>query len=490
MAYFKTDVKHMDFEVSTPLEDFSEIALKTLNKDNLADLTRYFFDDPYGHDDGVIRSLLCDVSDFLQKNGVSPENLQAAVLTFMALNSVRLGFPIPIILRTNELTKARHLLSVCKQIAPRESFREVQELKYEQLYNDKKYFNSKVIVCQETSGLKKAMPDLLMLLTQGYATRQENYKSKLGAGIKEHTIQYPLGFIGIEPIDSKSFFDNPSIIKISMDNAACFNAQMLPIVFHDRFQKQHSEARIEIRRIAKIFERLKYQEVDKQCINRVFSHIIKQKPSSPREKINVIRNLLSLITIMNHPRKVTPTEIVSSYLDVNLESINGKSKTLQTITATKAEYFITKTLLNDVITVKNESLTVDEIKIFEAVKKINFGKLQTALIDQDNISKKLWLLINNSTYWAKKEEIFKQLNNNSIDILSLLVIEKGLYSLNKMEFIAAKRIEKSRNYGYYIIVPEANGSIKLPHPSQISDPVFKSQSIKVMNPLTGEIVTI
>jgi len=487
MVDLKIEVKNREFVVSKPIKVYHEM---TLNENNPSDLTGYFFNEPYGQDDGVIRSLLCDVNNFFQQSGVSPENLQAAVLTFTALNSVRLGFPFSVILKTDELSKTRHLVNVCKQLAPRESFREVQELKYEQLYNDKKYFEDRVIICQDTSGVKKAMPDLLMLLTQGYATRQENYKSKLGVGIQEHTIQYPIGFIGIEPIDGKSFLDHPSIIKIPMANANCFNGQMMPIVFHDRFQKEHQGKFIEARRIAKTFERLRYRVVNIQCINQAFFHIIKQQPISLREKIDVISKVFSIITIMNHPRKVTPDEVYGSFIEAKIENINMAPKILDALTATKAEYFITKTLLNDVITVRNESVTADEIKIFEAIKKINFGKLQSALIDQNNIRGKLWLLIDNDIYWAKKEEIYKQVNNTTIDILSLPAVEKGLQSLNKMNFIATKRIEKSRQYGYYIVVPKANGSINFPHPSQIIDPIFKDQSVEVVNPLTGDIETI
>ena len=490
MKKFKIEPNKMELEVDTPPWGFPKIVSKTANKNTSIDLNKLLFVDPYANEDSVIRPTLCDVGNFLQQSGVLFENLQAGLLIYIAFNSVKLGYPIPVVFKTNDLPKARHLLNLCKQIAPKDSFREVHELKYEQLYNDENYFKGRVIVCQDASGVKKAMPDLLMLLTQGYSTRQENYKSKLGAGIQDHTIEYPLGFIGIEPNDSKSFLDHPAVIKISLANVDCFNSQMMPIVLRDMFQQQHQVSFIEARRIAKIFERMKYQKVDTRCFDHAALEVSRQKPNSLREKINVMKKVLSLITIMNHPKKVTAIEIYNSFIEANIRNIDAEPEASHKLTATKVEYFISKTLLKDVITIKNESLTADEIKIFEAVKKINFGKLQSALIARDNIRDKLWLLINNHTYWAKKEEIFKQVNNNSSEILSLPVIEKGLYSLNKMDFIAAKRIEGSRRYGYYIVVPEANDSIKLPHPSQIIDPIFQGQSIKVVNPMSGDIETI
>lgn len=482
MNNLKTDVKNMELVVSTPKKDCYEM---TLN--NQIDLTKWFFDDPYGHDDGVIRSLLCDVSHFLQRSGVESENIQAGLLIYIALNSVRLGFPISVILKTDELTKTRHLLNVCKQIAPKESFREVQELKYEQLYNDKKYFEDKVIICQDTSGVKKAMPDLLMLLTQGYATRQENYKSRLGSGIQEGKIQYSLGFIGIELVDSNSYFDHPSIIKISVGNADRPNGQMMPIVFCKRYQEEDPKIHIECRRIGKVFERMRYQKVDTRYLNQTYNHIRNQQPVCFWEKINVIIKVLSLITIMNHPDEITPEELISSFINYKNTNMVEPSETL---TATEAEYFITTTLLNEVITIKNDWLTVDEFKVFEAVKSINFGKLRSALTPNNNTSYKLWLLINNSIFWAKKDEIFKQVNETSKNIMALPVIEKALQSLIKMSFISAKRIDGSREYGYFIVVPEANGKIKLPHPSMITNQIHKNQSVQVVNPLTGGIENI
>ena len=418
---------------------------------------------------------------------MSPTNLKAGLLTYLALVSVKLGYPLSIILRSEEPATAADLLNVCKQIAPKKSYREVQQLKYEELYMDREYFEEKVIICQDLSGLKKAMPDFLMLLTQGFATRQENYKSKLGSGIKERMIKYPIGFIGIEPVNRETILNHPSIIRVPVGNTDCFKNMNLCSVVNDRTQNGNTDMRIETRRIATIFERLAYKKVDIPYYQQFFSHVLKQKPSNLLEKFKVIHKLISIISIINNPQPLTTAEMYAKLINVDFKDMKKMSETEIVITATKVEYYLTKLLLDDVIPVKINSLTTSQIRVFEAVKAINFGKLRSTFINQNSVREKLWTVLKSSRFWAKKEEIFEQVNKTSSEIVTFPVIDKELSSIKKMGLVETQRLEKSYKYGYYIVVPEANGSINLPNPSQIIDPLLCNQRVKVKNPLTGEI---
>ncbi|HHP7236629.1 MAG TPA: hypothetical protein ACFCUC_18510, partial [Desulfobacterales bacterium] len=181
---------------------------------NLTRMVKQVFHHPQNWSDGIFRSPLSAVAEFLVANGVSRSNLRSGLLTYLSLNSVKLGHPMSIVLRTEDKAVASHLLLICKQIAPRDSFAEVRDLKPEQLYASKDFFRNKALICEDVASIKKALPDLLGLITQGRAARQCDFKSKFGGGIQSFTAEYKVAFIGVENSDAESLIDHPSVIKV------------------------------------------------------------------------------------------------------------------------------------------------------------------------------------------------------------------------------------------------------------------------------------
>jgi hypothetical protein len=64
----------------------------------------------------------------------------------------------------------------------------------------------------------------------------------------------------------------------------------------------------------------------------------------------------------------------------------------------------------------------------------------------------------------------------------MTLIDKGLIGRDKPP--------KSKHYSYYVHTFQIDSTIALPKPGDIEDIVSEKKPIKVMNPITGEIVEI
>ena len=452
-----------------------------------ADLTRAFFQMPYDQNDSFVRPLLREAVNHFRKNGISPENLSAASITFLALNSVRWGYPLPIILQSDDPQAVYHLLHICKQIAPKGSFIEVQELSWEQLYENQDKFRGKVIICTIAKGCKKAMPDIQDLILMGRASRQVNHKSKMGKGFEQYRIKYPIGFIGAEINDEKNALDHPAILKIPLSSnqgpgiyaASCY----------DNFEQPTEEDSREIHRIKTIFERLLPCRVQVPFKNQISLDFIRQQPTDFFIKFNMVQKILPLLSITNNPSLMTPQGLFDSCIGFD-PSKHHSIATINTITATKVEYAQMAQLLKGIIPIKGEHFTPVQIIIFEAVKDRNLGKLKGSTVDQNNKIQVLSTLYKGSGYWAKPVEIFESANNKGRKTIPMQVIDRELNKLQRQGIITKRKFTNKLDYGYYINDISIGKHITFQKSSEINDPKFNMAPVKVVNPLTGKIVTI
>ncbi|MCP4721847.1 MAG: hypothetical protein GY860_20495, partial [Desulfobacteraceae bacterium] len=161
---------------------------------------------------------------------------------------------MPIILQSDDPQAVHHLLDICKQIAPKGSYIEVQDLSWEQLYENQDKFRGKVIICTIPKGCKKAMPDIQNLILHGRSARQVPYKSKMGKGFNKHRIKYPIGFIGVETTDESNALNHPGILKIPLSSDE--DPGSYAVIGYDNFEQQPEENLRETHRVKTVFERL------------------------------------------------------------------------------------------------------------------------------------------------------------------------------------------------------------------------------------------
>ena len=160
------------------------------------------------------------------------------------------------------------------------------------------------------------------------------------------------------------------------------------------------------------------------------------------------------------------------------------------LNANIADYYIAKILLNDLLDVGNQSFTNKQVKVFEVIKTINYGKLLVAAINQDDTIEKLALLLRFPQYWAYMHEIMKGVNKGRSEFMSGSDIEDIIRSLKKHKKVGAKKSQATGDHGYYTLVPKIDGRLKLPSVSKIKESHYFQNLVKVLNPITGEIEKI
>jgi hypothetical protein len=172
------------------------------------------------------------------------------------------------------------------------------------------------------------------------------------------------------------------------------------------------------------------------------------------------------------------------------EEVIGRNllpSTVNNIEATKVDYYVAAMLLDGVIGITTDSFTGAQIKVFEAVKRINFDKLNAAAINQNDVLKKLSMLFRFSQNWAYMHEIMKIVNNPHRISMTVPDIEKAIVKLKKLKKLRAKKGESTKGDGYFILVANINSYLKLPSRLKIDEYVDEKQPIKALNPLTGTV---
>jgi hypothetical protein len=253
---------------------------------------------------------------------------------------------------------------ICKQIAPKGSFQEIRDLKSEHLYASQDFFRNKALICEDVASIKKALPDLLSLITQGRAARQCEFKSRFGGGIQGFSAEYKVAFIGVENSNAESLINHPSVIKVPV----CGGGHTQ--IYSESGQLSESgnyTKKIGGRCIATQFERLAPRRVSIPYFDGIVSVVMDEKPSHLKMKLSVIKKTINLCAIIHDPPEMSGVEmflrtigIVPSgpqKLECETKALEGYLPVLSDIlNANIADYYIAKILLNDLLDVGNQSL--------------------------------------------------------------------------------------------------------------------------------------
>jgi hypothetical protein len=480
---------------STELQNIQSNQSSTMDLLNLLD--RSLFPHPCGWQDGIIRPLLASVGNHLRKHGVAQENVRAGLIIYTAMNSVRLGYPLSVILIPDDYETAINLLSTCENIAPSDALQIIQELKAEHLYSHQPSYAKKVLICHDTAAIKKAMPDLLNLITTGKTARQYDSKSKAGSSIQNWTAQYPIALIGIERSGEKEcLIDHPSILRIPV-SIGCYSNN--PISYPDSGAMPEDKRR-ERRTVAAMFERLTPRHVLIPYMDQITASILAQKTDKARDKINIIRNLVSICSIINDPPPVSPREIADGLIGLdrrggsqdqnlvlsarNVFPVNGKP-----VEASKLDYYVSSKLLNGVISKDPYSVTSFQKRVFDTVKLINVSKYGLLHASNDIVP----MLVNLHRipqHWAYMHDIMGVLNKKTNFFVSIPEIENALGELKRLKVIGVHSGDTDKGRGYFILRIDVASYLELPPISKISHPLFQEESMAVMNPITGDIEKI
>lgn len=439
---------------------------------------------------------LAETADLLKEHMITGHNLKVALLTLSAILSAKLNKPMAIIISVNDVSAGMKFLKHCMLLAPEEAYKEYGQLNCEDIFCDALGLNDKTIISLEPSGFKKTWGHLVKMLTMGYTTQDEVIQSKYRKFSHVHRVECFVSVVGIISDIKDKTYNHPAVMKLSLheNEYPLIPSSVLPT---NRQTYVHME--VAMARLRETFARLRPVPVDISYIEILLNAIKAAKPSDPERIMQTILKLIAISCIINNPEPVTKEEIFSRIYNIDkrklclpkVSSIINQHPLDDSLrlTATKRDYYYVWLLLDDMIPVKEISLSDRQIKVFEVIKKINFGKLNNSF-SENNVIKQLSQISTSSTYWARREKIFEEFNKNGHEEASQSTIYIELQHLIKEGLIAEDKYPKSTSKGYYVATFEAGKNIKLPHPSEIIDDEFKGEKLQVINPLTGEAETI
>jgi len=495
----KTSQRQLD-PGKTIKQNFPEFSTGGLPAATSQDLSSLFFESPTSRSDGVFQPLLCGVSRLLFEKGVSQENLKSALLIYATIISPKLGYHLSSQIMSEDPLSAISLLDHCVSLAPVNSAIEFQKLKPEHLFiNPGNDYQNRCIVCPDENGFSKVYQDIRFMLTRGHTTRQEIVNKKFDIGLVEYKAQWPLSFISVAAGNKGRALNHPAILTVPVKSNTGLIEQTLPAVI-----SAENGIPVPILRNRIAFERLRHRPVEIPFANQLMEAFSSAGGDHVDIKMTTLAKLISICAIINQPDPVTKEEIGAYIYKTDIKNvahwlakqsepepkidINGAL--VNPLTATKLDYYLAKCLIDDLLSSGDSYLTNRQTRIYEAVKRINLGKLSTTIQRKDDDIEKLSILSQNSGYRTTREKIFEEVNNDGDSFLSLSIVNNELIDLVSMGILGRSKPPKSRFYSYYIMMLNLDCSIALPSPSEIDDPQLQCQPVEVLNPITGEVEII
>lgn len=253
-------------------------------------------------------------------------------------------------------------------------------------------------------------------------------------------------------------------------------------------------------KIRKSFQRLKPRPVIIPFEDQLASALVESGCDHASKKMGILKNVISVCAIINHPPSVHKAEVGAMIYDTDEREVGrwlidaGLQKASETvpeepIVATKVDYHMARLLLDGILMTGSTRFTDRQKKVFETVKAINMGKMRDAILKKDDDVEKLAAIAQHSGYWATREKVFEIINNDNYDF-SMSSVSNDLVALLEMGVLERAKPPKSRFFGYYIMTTTLSDAIKLPAPETIQDPVYQGKAVTVVNPMSGQVEQI
>lgn len=458
------------------------------------DLSRMLFDSPLQSQDGAFRPLLCGVGSMLSTSGMSPSRLKAGLLAYLALVSSKLGVPLSVQLVCDEQMDAVQLLDNCMKLAPPEGFIEFSALKREHIFTEAgKHLSGRTIVTTDPGGFVSVYRDLNSLLTRGHTLSQEIIHTKYGTRFEEMRAELPVSIVGVVVKDSGRELSHPSVIRVLLPNEQLLASRTS--VTPDLWE-------VETARLRKTFGRLQALPVEIPFLNQLWEPIAKTGDRLGMLKLEILGKVISLCAIINNPPPLYLDELCSTLYGIQISKVKKwliqktqsdpkygfDDRSSGSIIATKLDYALAWMILSGVLKVGDSmALSENQRRIFEAVKRINLGKLDTAFLKKGDEIEKCATIAGSSSYWVNRENIYEEVNKDSAAPLSLTTVYNELMSLMKIGLLGRGKPPKRSNFGYYVTKLSVDEELPMLHPSEVADGVLDGQTIEIINPVTGEM---
>lgn len=466
-----------------PAKQKKEDQTLTTQNDYLTKFNELFLVPQMSHSSNIFKSPLVFVADILRKEGYDALNMEAALLTYIIINSARLKIRFVLGIVCDELSIPRSMISLCLKMAPDGSYVEAPGLDKTQLHNFPETFDGHTLISTSPQGFKKVSGDLLEIIDRGYCVSRVELKSKHKSKLESEKIYLTISLIEVAQDPKQKVIGHPGMITVPMSD----------IQYTGNSLEENEKM---LARIRKGFSRLTALKVEIPFIEMIKEKIVKQSPTHFSQKMNSLVNLISICTIINNPPLTTGSELMAKQLDVdhkkwlewdttgNASADKVENKTVALV-ASKVDYYFAWLLLNKRIPARDHCLTDRQERVFNTIKIFNMGK--TSHLNEKKGDPAEWLIniIKTPDSGADREEIQKFVNKDGGTEVSRPTLNGEIQHLMDEELIERRQAEKSTKYDYYIITFDYGKYIELPHPSEIKNDIYEGKKISVLNPLTN-----
>ena len=471
-------------------------------------------------------SPLSDTAELLKKEGVSSMHLQPALLIIVALVSAHLGTPLAVLLASETETIAVDLLHLCSQFVPKEMILELSKATSKVLYCGGKQLKGKSILSFNLSGLLGALPDIKVLILRSIMKNNVISPLKNSTGLTEETVEGPISWVLIAEHDFLKKNTEPFSINILLNEDGTFELERTRFLAEKAAGNVTDLADIEIDK--KIFA--KRLQVTKQMEVRIPFALDLMEQLNTRgfrrtEDFELLTKIVKLLALINNPPRYDQKDMMAECLGIepdkleryltnhsadgrdlmsfpktaNIPVLPGNGQDNQdvatnTITATKADYYYARLLLDGLLNTSSDELSGRQQRIFEAVKKFNIDSvLNGSFIPTSGSEKEIMEALEYSESirtWADRNKIQAMVNADGGEDITFSTLNLELKALIKKDFVRSKPVPYRNKLVYAVTTFHAGSTLVLPDPSSIIDPIYNGAPVKVLNFLTGQEETI
>ena len=414
-------------------------------------------------------------------------HLPQAIISVLTMVSAHVQQPLALFITPETGTNPIRFLTGASSLIPHELKFEASGLKRKDLEHNPSLLNGKAVISFEPGHLKTSRGILNLPLKRCVA--QDYGPTSVVALADQPEPQWLRAFPALRLTLSIS----PNIIRTGLDSHLASD--------HDLNQLE-SLTNI----MAKELLRLKPAAVHIPYLEQVIASLDQADPHL-LAKVEQIRKLLAIITLINHATLASRGEMVGAYYGLdkwgetypapmtkNLSPSpllrHGQMQAKGNLTATKIEYIMFWNIVGGIFAQVDSPLTTQQKQIFAAIQQINLSRLRnpTLLVDIDEESEpeRLKILTNASWAWATAPQI-REVVNSSGAVRLLEPIEPDLRHLVKQGLLVSRKDETlPGGFRYAVTTFTAIPVNRLPHPSEINDPVFQGREVTVWDPISGQ----
>lgn len=460
------------------------------------ELTQYLGDK--SNDSSLVGPLMTGITRYFDSQGINYHRKQG-MLTLFGYVSAYLGENITMIISEQPGVNGLSLLSTIAGIIPDVCKREFSELTKQMLMLNPEILKNKSVIAYDPGTIKRNRSILKVLVSCGQVKDQTIGKSNGKTSINETQIQGPTSIIILVGESAPLWLNDFSALRLELGSNPDHVLEQLSL----RKKRPDPLKENSIRSLLKKeIERLSEQEVDIPYIDQIINRL-DPKNSDSIAIIDVIIKLLKVITIINNATFATPEEMWTGYYDLPQEISMKNQRLLEhrkstqpqiptVLIATKVEYYILYTVINDIFNLNRDQVTGTVGYIYDAIKSINSDYIFSMTTLKPETAKEVEFikaldLQREGRGWAEILQIKERINKDKNLDISDASIRRGVKELLKREFVSRiKAPNRPNKFVYAVSMLSINEEFSLPRPSTIMDPIHKGKAVEVINPLNGE----